>query len=167
MSFIGMTEVAAAVIVAAGTDRLPESSVWRLNEMLLQVDREAASSGRLRAWSRVRRDVVGYCPAVVGASPSDEGRTVDHVIRHLLGDGNLVREGTGLVADLVVTDALSRLGRAVLFQASPEDAAVLYRAGRRFASCLSTSAKKRASARSSGTARSGTPLMRLQPVPGL
>lgn len=167
MFALGITEITAATLVAARIDRLPESSAWLLNDLLRSLDEESRAAGCLTAWRRSQRDVVGYCPAVVGVSSFHEDQTVDHVVRELLGDRSLVRHGQGLAAELVVTDKLVRQGRAVLFRAVPEDATALYGAGRRLASRLSASAKKRASVRSSGTDRSGSPLMRLHSVPGL
>lgn len=167
MSGIGLIEILTALLAAGPVRRLPETSVWMLNDSLVEADTASRVAGRLSAWHRIREDVVGYCPAIVEASASSKGDTVDQLVLGLLHDQLLTRDGAGLFADLIVDDALVRRGRATLFRVTPEDAEVLYDVGRRLASRLSTSAKNLSRARSSGTTWSSSPFMRRHSRPGM
>lgn len=147
MFLIGPREV-MTVLAAGGPGEWLAGSRWPLHTALREL--AAAADGSSLIFSRVQTQPdpdVGY--AVRGA---------DAAVTELVGSGVLVPGGEGLLTVWRVVDERLLPSRRELMRMPPSDAALLHRAGRRWAALAATSLKnwRTAATSSTSTVASGT-----------
>lgn len=156
-----------AVLTAGGVDAFPAPGTWRLNEALRQLDHAAATTGTLTWWQRSTHQVVGRAAAVLTQQPDGAAISTDLAVQQMLGSGLLSAAGRGSAMKFSLTDSGQRHGRRLLFTLPPDEADLIYLAGRSAANRLSASSKNWDNSPWVPTSRSVSPRKRLQPVPGM
>jgi hypothetical protein len=152
MSFEGLTQIIARMLVAGGPERQPARVRWPLHLAL----RELYAETGLRGQRQLLDSQLEQRPS---SSVGVETVGADRALDELVQAGLLRPEGSGRAATLVVDEDAAILVRRELMSLAPARVALLYNAGQRWAALVSTALKNRstASRSSASTVSSSTP----------